>query len=157
MFENFRHCIYVFFISMLPVVELRGAIPVGAAFGIHPLLNALICIVGNMLPVPAILWLFPIVLRWMKKIPYLQKAAFWLEDHVMRKTEKVSRGAAIGLFVFVAIPLPGTGAWTGSMIAALLNIRKKYAFIAIFAGVLAASCIMIGISYGVLEFLKFLL
>lgn len=157
MFESIWHALYVFLISMLPVIELRGAIPVGAGFGLHPLFNALVCIVGNMLPVPGILFLFPRVLAAMKKGKLTKRFAVWLEEHVMKKTDRIAKGAAVGLFLFVAIPLPGTGAWTGSMIAALVGIRKKYAFFSVLAGVVAAACIVTAVSYGAVSILDFLL
>ena len=149
MFESIWHALYVFLISMLPVVELRGAIPVGAGFGLHPLFNALVCIVGNMLPVPGILFLFPRVLAAMKRLKPTKRFAVWLEEHVMKKTDRIAKGAAVGLFLFVAIPLPGTGAWTGTLAASFLDMGIKSTALAVSLGVAMAGIIMALASSGV--------
>ena len=149
--------LYTLFISMLPIIELRGAIPVGAASGIPWYTNYLLCCIGNMLPVPIILLFVGVVLNFMKKIKYLDKIAFWVEEKADKHKDKVIRYATWGLFLFVAIPLPGTGAWTGSLIAALIKMNKKTAFLSVLGGVLCAGVIITLISYGVLGFLAFLL
>lgn len=151
------HVLYVFVLSMVPVVELRGAIPLGAGLGLPWLLCFLICVVGNMLPVPFILLFIRAVLKWMKKIKYLDKIALWVEAKAHKHSHKVTRYAAWGLVFFVGVPLPGTGAWTGALIAAMLDMRMKYALPSIFAGVLIAGFIMSGASYGFLSALDFFL
>lgn len=157
MFENINHAVYTFFCSMFPIVELRGAIPLGASLGIAFWECFLICVIGNMLPVPIILLFVRFVLQWMKKIKYLDKIAVWVESKAHKHSASIVKYAGWGLFLFVAVPLPGTGAWTGSLIAAMLDMRMKKAFPAIFAGVLVAGLIVSGISYGFLNFLQFLL
>ena len=157
MFEDISHAAYTFFCSMLPVVELRGAIPLGASLGLPFWECFLICVAGNLIPVPIILLFVRFVLQWMKKIKHLDKIAVWLEHKAHKHSASIVKYAGWGLFLFVAVPLPGTGAWTGSLIAAMLDMRMKKAFPAIFAGVLAAGLIVGGISYGFLNFLKFLL
>lgn len=157
MFEDISHVAYTFFCSMLPVVELRGAIPLGASLGLPFWECFLICVVGNLIPVPIILLFVRFVLQWMKKIKHLDKIAVWVENKAHKHSASIVKYAGWGLFLFVAIPLPGTGAWTGSLIAAMLDMRMKKAFPAIFAGVLIAGLIVGGISYGFLNFLKFLL
>lgn len=135
--------------SMLPVIELRGAIPLGAALNV-PLWQAfLLSIVGNLLPVPFIL----LFIRWaigaMKKVKGLCRVALWLEEKVEKKREKVEQYAFWGLLLFVAIPLPGTGAWTGSMIAGVTGMPFRRAMLSVVGGVLVAGVVMSAVSYGV--------
>ena len=149
-------CLYVLGMSMLPVIELRGSIPLGAGLDLPWHLNYLISVAGNFLPVPFILLFIRQILRWMKNVKYLSKIANWLEDKAHRCSTKVLKYASLGLFLFVAIPLPGTGAWTGALAASVLDMRMKYALPSILCGVLVAGFIMSGISYGFLGFLQFL-
>ena len=141
---NFTRYLWVFFVSMLPIVELRGAIPIGVGMGLPFIPVYLIAAFGNILPVPVILFLVKLVLQFMAK----------LVNFVLEKGH--AAGAKFGdakywaLFTFVAIPLPGTGAWTGSLAAALLDLDKGKSFIAVMGGVLAAGIIMGIASYGLL-------
>lgn len=146
---EFLDHLWVFFISMFPIVELRGAIPVGAAMGLPLWSNYLMSVVGNFLPVPFILLFIRRILSWMKTTRHFAKIALWLEEKAEKNTAKVMKYATFGLFLFVAIPLPGTGAWTGALVAALVNMRMKYALPSILLGVLAAGVIMSLASYGV--------
>ena len=146
-----------FLLSMVPIVELRGAIPLGAALGLPWYINYIICVVGNFLPVPFILLFIRSVLNFMKKAPKLDKIALWLEARAAKNSDKVSRYATLGLLIFVALPLPGTGAWTGALVAALMEMRLKHSLISAFGGVLLAGAIVTLISYGALGFLQFLL
>ena len=148
---------YTFFISMLPIIELRGAIPVGAASGLPWYVNYLLCCIGNMLPVPVILFFVEYVLNFMKKVKHLDKIAFWVEEKAEKYKGQVTKYATWGLLLFVAVPLPGTGAWTGSLVAAFIKMKKKTAFFSVLGGVLIAGAIVTLISYGVLGFLSFLL
>ncbi|MCD7805277.1 MAG: small multi-drug export protein [Oscillospiraceae bacterium] len=142
--------IATFLISMLPIIELRGGIPYGVGFGLKPYEAFIVAVLGNMLPVPFILLLLEKVLKWMKKQEnFLGKAANWLEKKAYSKQSTIERFKALGLFILVAIPLPGTGAWTGSLVAVVLGIGKKKAFPIIFAGVITAGVIMLLVSYGV--------
>lgn len=149
--------LYTFFISMLPIVELRGAIPVGAASGLPWYVNYLLCCIGNMLPVPIILFFVEYVLNFMKKIRHLDKIAIWVEEKAEKYKGQVTKYATWGLLLFVAVPLPGTGAWTGTLVAAFIKMNKKAAFLSVLGGVLVAGAIVTLISYGVLGFLSFLL
>lgn len=148
---------YTFLISMVPVIELRGAIPVGQALGLSFWECFLISSVGNMLPVPIILLFVRAVLGWMKGIKYLDKIALWVEKKGAKHSGEVTKYATWGLMIFVVIPLPGTGAWTGALIAALLDMRMKKALPSICAGVLVAGLFVSAISFGFLSFLEFLL
>ena len=141
---------------MVPVLELRAAIPIGATLGLEWVANYLICVIGNMIPVPIILLFVRHVLEWMKKIPHLDKIALWVENKAQKNTPKVQKYASLGLLIFVALPLPGTGAWTGALVAAMLDMRMKYAIPSIFCGVLIAGLIMSLASYGLVSFLTFL-
>lgn len=106
------------------------------------------------LPMPFVFWLLKPILRWMYALPvgFIQRFAAWVERRSLRKGEKVDTGSLLGLFLFVAVPLPGTGVWTGSAIATLLNMKKSHAMVAIFLGNVAACLIMTLLSAGVLHF-----
>ena len=149
--------IYTFLLSMVPIIELRGAIPLGAALGLPWYVNYIVCVIGNFLPVPFILLFIRAILNWMKTVPKLDKIALWLEERAAKKSDKVSRYATIGLMLFVAIPAPGTGAWTGSLIAALMEMRLKHSLLSALCGVLIAGAVVSAIAYGALGFLSFLL
>ena len=149
--------IYTFLISMVPIIELRGAIPIGAAMGLPWYVNYIVSVIGNFLPVPFILLFIRAILNWMKRVPKLDKIALWLEARAAKKSDKVSKYATIGLMLFVAIPAPGTGAWTGSLIAALMEMRLKHSLISVFCGVVIAGAVITLIAYGALGFLGFLL
>ena len=134
-----KKAILVFLISMVPVIELRGAIPVGILTdGLSPWLVCILAIIGNMLPVPFILLFIRKILNWMKGRPKLGKIAIKLEERAERKSGKVRQSELVGLCLFVAIPLPGTGAWTGALIAALMKMRIRRALPTILLGVVIA-------------------
>ena len=137
------------FISMLPIVELRGGLPMGVAMGLPFSVSFLAAFVGNVLPVPFIILFARKIFKWIRlHIPKLEGFVTKVEQKAWSKSEKVVQYQTWGLLLFVAIPLPGTGAWTGSLIAALLNLRLKRAVPAIIAGVLIAGCIMTALTYG---------
>ena len=141
----------VFFCSLLPIIELRGAIPLGAGLGLPWWQSYTISVIGNMLPVPFILLFIKAILGWMSRcrVKLFNRFAGWLYRKVDKNREKVERRAFWGLFLFVAIPLPGTGAWTGSLIAAMVDQKFRKAVLSTFLGVLAAGVVMTLISYGV--------
>lgn len=139
-----------FFVSMVPVAELRAGIPYGVALGLDYHLAALAAVVGNLFPVPVIIIYVRRIFAW------LRKESRWLNDRISRleskarhKGEKVQKYGAIGLCLLVAIPLPGTGAWTGALVAALLGLRMKQAMPAIILGVIIAAAIVLALTYGV--------
>ena len=139
-----------FLVSMVPVLELRGAIPVGMALDLKPIETLVIALVGNMLPVPFIVLFLRKIFAFLKrKSRWLRRIVEKLEKKAESKQDLIHRWQVFGLFLLVAIPLPGTGAWTGSMVAALMDIRLKHALPAIAAGVLAAGLIVLSISVGV--------
>lgn len=142
----------VFFMSMLPIVELKGSIPVGVAMGI-PLWEAfLIAWLASAVPVPFILLFLRPLIRYMKSTKPFRKFANWLEARTRRKTEKgvIRKYRLLGLFLFVAIPLPGTGVWTGSMIAALLDLRISHALPVILFGNLVAGLLMLFLTHSII-------
>ena len=130
-------------ISMIPIIELRGAIPVAIfALGMPWYWAFLISIVGNIIPIPFIIWFIRPIFNWLKRFKFFAKIISWQEKKVEKNAEKVNKNVKRGLFAFVAIPLPGTGAWTGSMIASFLNFDNKKAFWPIALGVLTAGVII---------------
>lgn len=142
--------LYIFLISMVPIIELRGSVPVGVGMGLPLLPTLLVSILGNMVPVPFIILFFRKILIWLsKKSKWLASKVEWLEKRTAKKAEIIYKYELLGLLILVAIPLPGTGAWTGAMVAALLDIRMKNAVPVILAGVTIAGIIMCVISYGV--------
>ncbi len=145
--EAFANYVYVFIISMIPIIELRGAMPVASLIGLPFLPSLIVAIVGNLIPVPFILFFIKAVCQWMKKIKGLKKFPLYLEEKVEKNKDEVTKYGKWGLYLFVAIPLPGTGAWTGALIASFLNFKNKDAFIAIAGGVVTAGVIMTAISY----------
>lgn len=140
----------IFVLSMMPLSELRGAIPAGIAMGLNPWLVWLVCVAGNMVPVPFIILFIRSIFSW------LRRRGGRLASLVERMEAKADRGAQmfykyelLGLMILTAIPLPGTGAWTSALVAAMLNIRLKTAMPFIFLGVIIAGIIMLLLSCGV--------
>ena len=135
--------LYTALISMVPVVELRGAIPVALASGVPAFSAACAATLGNLLPVPFILIFIRRFLLWLRaRSARCRRLAAWIERRAEKGMTQVRRYAFWGLTLFVAIPLPGTGAWTSALIAALLEIRPARAFAAIAAGVVIAAAIV---------------
>jgi len=141
-----------FFISMLPVGELRAGLPYGIAQGLEYPLGLMAALLGNMVPVPFIIVYIKRIFTWMRKyMPRLNSLVEKLENRAHLKGETVEKYGHWGLLIFVAIPLPGTGAWTGALIAALLNIRTAKAVPVILIGVCIAAAIITLITYGVIH------
>ncbi len=145
----FAKILAILAVSMLPIVELRGAIPVGAIVGVEPWLTVVLAIVGNLLPIPFILLFIKKIFAWMrKKSEKLNKIVDKMEAKAEKNKEKVMRYAFWGLVLFVAVPLPGTGGWTGALVAAMIDMPPKKAFVCVLTGVLIASVIVSFITYG---------
>lgn len=134
--------IMTFLISMVPVIELRGGIPYGISQDLEPWLAYTMSVLGNMVPVPFILLFIRKILHWMKRYPNLGRIAEKLEARAERKSGKVRKSELVGLCILVALPLPGTGAWTGALVAALMEMRLKRAIPTIFLGVLIAALLV---------------
>ncbi|XCP86914.1 small multi-drug export protein [Roseburia hominis] len=141
--------VVIFIISMIPILELRGGIlAAGPAFLDIPTWRAIpICLIGNLIPIPFILWLIRPIFAWLRKTRLFRPMVEKLEKKAMSKSDQIEKYEFWGLVLFVGIPLPGTGAWTGALIASLLDIDWKKAFLAIVCGVLMASVIMYLLSY----------
>ena len=141
-----------FLISMLPVVELRLGLPYGIAIGLKYPLALLSAIVGNLLPVPFIIRFIKSILQFLRnRLKKLDGFVTRLEERAHLKSEVVKKYGAIGLCLLVAIPLPGTGAWTGALVAALMGMEIKRAMPSIVIGVLIAAAIMTGVTFGVIH------
>lgn len=144
----------VFLMSMLPVVELRGSVILGAGLSLPWWQTYLVSVIGNFLPIPFILLFIRKILEWMKGVKRLDKIALWLEERARKNSKKVMRFATFGLFLFVAIPIPGTGAWMGALIASLMDMRMKYSLVSLTAGMMVAGAIMVCACYGFVGFLS---
>lgn len=147
----------VFFVSMVPLIELRGAIPIAVGMDLDKLVSFIISIVGNMLPVPIIYLFARKVLIWGKDKKYIGKFFTWClqkgEKGGKKLESKAGKGLYWALFLFVGVPLPGTGAWTGTLAASILDLDFKKTVIAVMGGVLLAGLIMMAISFGLFSFI----
>ena len=149
-YMEFTEVLKIFLTASLPVVELRGALPLAIAKGMQPVAALALCTAGNLLPVPFIILFARRLLGWMRRFAWLQRFSSWLERKAQRNSARLARGEFLGLMILVAIPLPGTGAWTGALIAAMMNMRFKDAMPPIIFGTLAADGIMCLLGYGLL-------
>lgn len=141
----------VFIISLMPILELRGGLIAASLLGLNPVTSYIVSIIGNVIPVPFILWLINSILDFMRGRKHLKKIAKWLDKKVDKHKGQIEKYGFWGLVLFVGIPLPGTGAWTGCLIAAVLEMDRKKAFLATMIGIIMASVIMMIISFGVLK------
>lgn len=141
----------IFIISLMPILELRGGLIAAALLGLKGLPSFIICFIGNIIPIPFILWFITPLFNKMKKTKLFSGLVNKMERKAMSKKEQIERLQYLGLMLFVGIPLPGTGAWTGCLIAALLDMDKKKAMGAAILGVIMAGIIMMLLSYGVLD------
>ncbi len=145
--------IIAFIVSLLPILELRGGLIAAKLMNVEFIRAFIICYIGNLLPIPFILLFIRKIFSLLKKNKRIEKIISNLEEKSLSKADKIQKYRLWGLFLFVAIPLPGTGAWTGALIADLLNIRIRDAMLAIGAGVLVAGVIISILSYGLLGLL----
>ena len=136
-------------ISMIPILELRGGLLAASLLKISAAKALPICIVGNIIPIPFILLFIRQIFKWMKKTKTFRGLITKLENRAMGKSDQIKRYEFLGLLLFVGIPLPGTGAWTGALIASLLEVDIKKSSIAILCGLFMASAIMYIVSYGI--------
>ena len=152
MLDFFKTYGVVFLLSMTPVLELRAAIPAGVAMGLNPWLVYLTAVLGNLLPVPFIILFIRKILDWMnRREGFLKRVAAWVEAKAAKGAKLFYKYELFGLFLLVAIPLPGTGAWTGALVASLLNLRMRNAVLIILAGVCAAGVVVTAASLGVIH------
>lgn len=147
-----KSLLWTLVLAMAPVSELRGAIPYGLAHDIPLGLLLPLCVAASLLPVPLIVLFLRKILAWMQRLGGKPKAlAEWLIARGFKKTMMVKKYETLGLFLLVAIPLPGTGAWTGALVAALMGLRMKFALPAIAGGVAAAGVLVTLVCRGVLH------
>ena len=137
--------------SMIPIIELRGAIPLGAALGLPWWQSYLLSVIGNMIPVPFILLFIRKILEWMcrSKIKFFNKIGNWIDNKAEKNRDKIEKYSFWGVCLFVAIPLPVTGAWTGSLVAATIEMKFWKAMLSALLGVMIAGVIMTLGSYGI--------
>ena len=149
----------VLFCSMIPIIELRGAIPMAAVFGLPWWQAYLLSVLGNMIPVPFILLFINTIIKWMSnsRVKFFNKFANWLLAKAEKNREKIEKYSFWGVCLFVAIPLPVTGAWTGSLVAATIGMKFWKALLSTFIGVLIAGLIVTVIVYGGIGFLAWLI
>jgi len=151
----FKKYILIFLVSMVPLIELRGAIPIAVGIGLPKLPSFIVAIIGNMVPVPIIYLFARKVLEWGKDKKVIGKFFTWCLVKGEKGGKKLQSKAGMGLFfalmLFVGIPIPGTGAWTGTLAASILDMDFKKSVLAVMLGVLLAGLIMMAISFGLFE------
>ena len=147
----FGKLLLTFGTAMVPVIELRGAIPVGVAAGLPPAVACVTAILGNLVPVPFIMLLVRRIFDWLRDTRFFGPKIAWLERRAHLKGRLVRKYRLLGLVILVGIPLPGTGAWTGALVAALLDIRLQTALPAILLGLLIAGGITTAVTLGVVH------
>ena len=157
-FSNFTAMKYgkeliVFIVSLLPLLELRGGLIAASLLGVKPLVGYIVSIIGNVIPVPFILLFINKILEWMRnsKIKWMRKVAHWLDKKAKKNHDKIEKYGYLGLVLFVGIPLPGTGAWTGCLAASVFEMDRRKSFFAVMLGIFMASIIMMILSYGILS------
>lgn len=149
-FGGLNKDIIIFIISLMPILELRGGMLAATLLKIPYIKALVICVIGNILPIPFVLLFLEKVLEIFEKWKVTRKVVRWLERKAQSKRTQIDKYGYLGLILFVGIPLPGTGAWTGSLVAIMLGLDKKKSFICIMVGVVLASIIMSILSYGII-------
>lgn len=137
----------VFIISMIPILELRGGLVAAAILGVEWIVAFPLCVIGNMLPIPFILLFIRKILDWLKTFPKFKKLTDWIERKAEKGSSKIDKYSFFGLLVFVGIPLPGTGAWTGALAANALDMKMRKSLPSIFLGVIMAGIIISILAY----------
>lgn len=151
LFSGLNKNLVIFLISCMPILELRGGLIAASLLKLNLVSSFIICFIGNILPVPFILYFITPLFDKLKRTKLLNKFVTKIENKAISKKEQIEKKQFLGLLLFVGIPLPGTGAWTGSLIAAMINMNKKKALIAVILGVILAGTIMSIFSYGLLS------
>ena len=136
LFHGVSKDVVIFIISLMPILELRGGLLAATLLKVPYLRALVICVIGNVLPIPFVLLFLEIIFKWMEKWSVTKKIVKWLEKKGNSKRSQIDKYGYLGLILFVGIPLPGTGAWTGSLVAILLGLDKKKSFICILIGVM---------------------
>ena len=146
--------IYMFILSMLPVLEIRGSMIYALANNISPALAFLLSVIGNILPIPFLILLTQKVLQWLDTIDTFKPFVDWINKKAQEKSKTIDKYGRLGLYILVAIPLPGTGAWTGALVASFLGLTPKKSMLPITLGVITAGIIVMLSTMGVLNVIK---
>lgn len=144
--EEIEREIWVILVAMMPIFEVRGAIPLGISLGLNPIHSAIISMLGNIMIVPFLLKLLHPVMEYFEKTYLFSKTIGWVKRRSMKKASTIKKYSLLGLFLFVAIPVPTTGAWTGCVIATILKLNFKSSLVAISSGIVTAGLIVLGVS-----------
>lgn len=143
--------ILIFIISLLPILELRGGLIAASLLDIPPLSAFAVCMIANILIIPFVLFFMEAILNFLERFKFFNKIITWWKNKAMKKKDTIEKYGYLGVMLFVGVPLPGSGAWTGCLIAVLLGLDKKKSFLASLLGVLIAGIIMMIFSYGILK------
>lgn len=143
--------ILVFIISMLPILELRGGILAAALLDMDPIVSYIVCVIANIIVIPIALFFLDFIFKVLRKIKFFDKIITKIENKCLSKKEQLDKYGYLGLVLFVGIPIPGTGAWTGCFLASLLGMDKKKSFLSAMLGVILASIIMMILSFGIIK------
>jgi uncharacterized membrane protein len=154
--EELKREILIMIFAMLPIVELRGAIPLGISLGLSPMHSTVISIIGNCLIVPFLLILLHPIMDYFERTVLFSKTIGWVKTRSIKKADTIKKYRLLGLFLFVAIPIPTTGAWTASIIASLLKIDLRHSILTIWAGIITAGLVVYTISYKLTSVLSIL-
>ena len=141
----------VFLVSMIPLLELRGSILAAGFMNTTFLPTYIAAVLGNMIPIPFILIFIEFIFNWMEKVKKKKKIPKKIKEKALSKSEQIEKYGYFGLFIFVAIPLPGTGAWTGALLSVLLGLKKGKSLLAILLGVMTAGLIMSLLAFGIIQ------
>lgn len=146
--------IYMFILSMLPILEIRGSMIYALANNINPALAFFLSVIGNILPIPFLILLTQKVLQWLDTIDTFKPFVDWINKKAQEKSKTIDKYGKLGLYILVAIPLPGTGAWTGALVASFLGLTPKKSMLPITLGVITAGIIVMLSTMGVLNVIK---
>lgn len=146
-FASWNPDIVIFIISLLPILELRGGMIAATLFGVPYVKALIICIIANIIPIPFILLFINKIFDWLKRFKTAGRFVNWLETRTLKRRKQIDKWGFLGLILFVGIPIPGTGAWTGALLASLLRIPVKRSSVAIGIGILLAAAIMSVVTY----------
>lgn len=149
--NSFGKYALIFIISLMPILELRGGLIAASLLGLPALKAFLVCLLANILIIPFVLFLMEAILNFLSRFKILKKMIDWWKNKALSKKATIEKYGYLGVCLFVAVPLPGSGAWTGCLIAVLLGLDKKKSFIASLLGVLISGVIMMIFSYGILK------
>lgn len=140
----------IMLLSAFPIMEVRGGMIVASLLGMNPYTSLILCIIGNLIPIPFLIFLLQPIFRWMRKFKTFSKIVTYLEKKAYKRKDKIEQYQFWGILLLVAIPLPGTGAWTGCLVSSVFDVPKKISILACSLGVLSASFIMWVLSFGIL-------